>query len=189
MTPVITSVTKFLSLLTLVSDGGIIILAAVFLYYYSSGQLKKLWASRSIKFFSHKALYFSFIVALTATLGSLFYSEIAHFEPCKLCWFQRIFMYPLVLLIGMAIYRKDKRIADYSSAMSLFGAIIASYHYYLQRGGITILPCSAVGYSVSCSQNFTMEFGYVTIPIMSLTAFLVIIILMWFYKRASGIKH
>lgn len=186
--PITTTATKFLSFLTLVSDGGIIFFAIVFLYYFLSGQMEELWKSRLIKFFSKKALYFSFLVALAATLGSLFYSEIAHFEPCKLCWFQRILMYPLVLLIAMAIHKRDKGISDYIIAMSVIGMVIAGYHYYLQRGGATILPCSAVGYSVSCSQNFTMEFGYVTIPMMSLTAFILIMILMWIYKKANTDK-
>src|SRR3989344_3418868 len=128
---------------------------------------------------SEKALWFSFLVALIATSGSLFYSEVAGFEPCKLCWFQRIFMYPQVLLLGMAIWKKDRHIADYGILLAVLGALVAGYHYLLQLGIAPNLPCSAVGYSVSCSQVFVMNFGYITIPLMSFTAFLLIVIALW----------
>ena len=128
---------------------------------------------------AQKALWFAFLVALIATAGSLFYSEIAGFEPCKLCWFQRIFMYPQVLLLGMAIWKKERAIADYGILLAVLGALVAGYHYLLQLGIAPNLPCSAVGYSVACSQVFVMNFGYITIPLMSFTAFLLVIIALW----------
>jgi len=131
------------------------------------------------------ALGFSFIVALIAALGSLFYSEIAGFEPCKLCWFQRIFMYPQVILFGMAIYLKDKNILNYSIALSLIGAVIAGYHYLLQIGAAPPVACPIVGFSVDCVQTFAMQFGYITIPMMALTAFLLIIFFSIVQKLSS----
>lgn len=124
----------------------------------------------------------AWLVAFTAMSGSLFYSEIAGFTPCMLCWYQRILMYPLVLLLGMAIVRNEKTIIPYVKAQAGLGAIIALYHYFLQRGGPSIVPCSAtIGYSESCSQSFTMSYGYITIPFMALSAFVGIIVLlhMW----------
>lgn len=127
--------------------------------------------------FIHKnVLLFSFIVALTATLGSLFYSEIAGYEPCKLCWFQRIVMYPQAIILGIALVKKDKGVGEYGIALSGIGAIVAGYHYLLQIGIAPKLPCSAVGYSASCAQRFVMNFGYITIPMMTLTAFILIFI-------------
>ena len=131
-----------------------------------------------LRFFGDNAVLFALIVALIATSGSLFYSEIAGYEPCKLCWFQRIFMYPQVLLLGLALWKKEgKQIAPYSVLLSSIGALIAGYHYLLQLDLVPSLPCSAVGYSVSCSQRFVMQFGYITIPLMAFTAFLLIIVL------------
>src|SRR3989338_190832 len=76
----------------------------------------------------------AFLVALFATLGSLFYSEIAHYTPCLLCWYQRIFKYPQVFLLGLGLVKRDKNIADYSLLLSVIGGILAAYHYLLQLG-------------------------------------------------------
>lgn len=136
-----------------------------------------------IRFFGKNAVVFSFIVAVIATFGSLFYSEIAGYEPCKLCWFQRILMYPQVILLGLALWKK--RYLNYQSiVLSIMGAIIAGYHYLLQVGFAPVsLPCSAVGYSGACSQRFVMQFGYITIPMMAFTAFILIAI--FFTARSS----
>ena len=113
-----------------------------------------------------------------ATGGSLFYSEIAGFDPCKLCWFQRIFMYPLAILLGLALIRKDFKFTFYPFALTLIGAIISLYHNTIYYGGISIFPCEPFGLGVSCTKVLVMEFGYVTIPLMALTAFLLIILLL-----------
>ncbi len=132
-----------------------------------------------VQFFGKNATLFSFIVALIAMLGSLFYSEIAGYEPCKLCWFQRIFMYPQVILLGIALWKKNGTSTIYNSiVLSAIGALIAGYHYLLQIGIAPEIPCSAVGYSVACSQRFVMSFGYITIPMMAFTAFALIILFM-----------
>lgn len=130
-----------------------------------------------IGFFGKHALLFSFFVAIIATAGSLFYSEIAGYEPCKLCWYQRILMYPQVIILGTALIVRDARVRIYSVTLSIAGFLIAGYHYLLQLGIAPNLPCSAVGYSVSCAKNFVMNFGYITIPLMSFTAFSLILCL------------
>lgn len=150
---------------------------------------KKSFGQKVLSFFGKNATIFSFLVALVATLGSLFYSEIAHYEPCKLCWFQRILMYPQVLLLGLAFLKRDKHIGSYIMLMSGAGAVIAFYHYLLQRGiAQELLPCSAVGYSVSCAQKFVMQYGYITIPFMALSGFLVIFFL-FLAQRAAQKKE
>ncbi len=167
MNPLVPTVSKVLSLLTILGQVIVlIVLISFFIYKKNKNKLDIL---------DKHALVFSFIIALAATLGSLFYSEIAGYEPCKLCWFQRIFMYPLVLLLGMAVWKKDNGISNYVIVMSTLGALIAGYHYLLQIGAApALVPCSTVGYSVSCAEKFVMNFGYITIPLMSLTAFLLI---------------
>lgn len=168
----VTVVNQFLAILTIISE---ILVALIILSLLIKTPLTK----RFLAFLQRNSLLFAFIIALIATLGSLFFSEIAKFDPCKLCWYQRILMYPQVLLLGGAYLRKEKNIAFYSMIMSIGGAIIAFYHYLLQIGRIgELLPCSAVGYSVSCSQKFVLLFGYITIPMMALSAFLLIIALL-----------
>lgn len=128
------------------------------------------------------AFFLAFLVALTSTAGSLFYSEIVGFTPCALCWYQRILMYSQVILFGLALWKNEKITADYHIALSVFGGALAGYHYMLQIGVLPPLSCSAVGFSVSCAERFVMSFGYITIPMMSLTAFGLIVILMTFQK-------
>jgi len=166
----ITTVLWSLASLTVIAQVLIVVLLAAFIFP------KKL--QPVVHFFGKYAFVFAFIVALLATSGSLFFSEIAHFAPCILCWFQRIFMYPQTFLFGLALYKKDRHIADYGILLSIIGGLIAVYHYLMQIGVITSGPCSAVGYSVSCTTNFFLYFGYVSIPLMSLTAFVLILFLL-----------
>lgn len=128
-----------------------------------------------LSFFCKRAFLFGFIVALGGTAASLFYSEIAGYAPCSLCWISRIFLYPQVILLGMALWKKDTHIGDYSIALSLVGGLVAAYHSYIQYGGSTLIPCLVQGL---CSQRFVFEYGYITIPLMALTAFAFIIIIM-----------
>jgi disulfide bond formation protein DsbB len=166
-------VNQILSTLTVI--GQIIIISAIIFFGFI---FKKKKNNIFFNYISNHSILFAFIVALTATSGSLFYSEIAGFDPCKLCWLQRIFMYPQVILLGIALKRKDMGVIYYSLALSMIGAIIAGYHYLLQIDIAPATPCSAIGSSASCSQVFVMNFGYVTIPMMSFTAFLLIIVFM-----------
>ena len=149
-------------------------------------QLKK---NTIVVWVGERGLLLSFIVASVATLGSLFYSEVAGYEPCKLCWYQRIFMYPLAILLGIAWERRDKSIIPYVLTLTGIGAVIASFHYYLQLIPTSpLVPCSAVGVAVSCTTREFTHFGYVTIPMMSLTAFLLIIGALWCNRIISNKK-
>ena len=134
-----------------------------------------------IKFFGNRAFLLAFGIALLSMLGSLFYSEIAGYEPCKLCWLQRIVMYPQVLFFGLALWKKEFSLAIFSLLMSVIGLVIAAYHYLLQIGVVSSTACGAVGYSVSCSQRFVMQYGYITLVMMSLTAFAMVSVLMITY--------
>ena len=133
-------------------------------------------------FIAKHGILFAFIVSLTATLGSLFYSEIVGYQPCILCWYQRILMYPQVILLGMALWKKDKSIINYSIVLSLVGSFIAAYHHLMQIGIVPEGSCGAVGYSVSCAKIFVLTFGYIGLPLMALTAFLLMITSLTFAK-------
>ncbi len=80
-------------------------------------------------------------------------------------------MYPQVLLYVFALWKKDHHIINYGLILSIVGGAISAYHYLLQLGVVPNLPCSAIGYSVSCSARFVLNFGYITIPMMALAAF------------------
>lgn len=119
---------------------------------------------------------FPILVSFLATIGSLFYSEYAGYEPCKLCWFQRIFMYPQFIIFIVAYFLKDKKVFYYSLILSIVGGVTAFSHYLLQFGFLKTESCGVVGYSVSCVKKFVAEFGFVTIPLMATVAFLLLIL-------------
>lgn len=149
------------------------------------------WFSKNqkiIKLTQKFAVKIILLIALTATLGSLFYSDIAGYTPCKLCWYQRILMYPQVLLVGIALFLKDKKVVFYTLGLSLVGAVIAAYHYAIQLGLSPLTPCSSVGYSVSCAEKFVMQFGYITIPMMSFSAFVLIAVLSLYSLRQTRME-
>lgn len=129
-------------------------------------------------------LYLAWGQALFATIGSLYFSEIQHITPCLLCWYQRILMFPLVIIIAVGIIRRTKDLPYFVLPMSLLGASIAFYHYLLQRGVLPerIAPCTE---GVSCASRFVEYFGFVTIPLLSFIAFSVISLAMILYLRQS----
>ena len=129
-------------------------------------------------FFKDQGVLIAFFAVLIAVLGSLIYSEILGYEPCKLCWIQRIFLYPQLVVLGFALYGKHKgsyALLDSAFALSILGGIVALYHYLLQLGIIPEGSCAAIGSAVSCAKQFVLAFGFITIPMMSLSAFALII--------------
>lgn len=167
-------IAKVLELLTLFSDAVIILLLIIFISYIFSK--KKKFLKSIARMSKNNYLEIGFIVALVATLGSLFYSEVMGYTPCKLCWYQRILMYPQTIMFGLALWKKRTYLAIESVVLSLIGLIIASYHYLLQIGLVTSSNCDAVGYSSKCSEFFTLSYGYVTIPMMAATAFALLLL-------------
>lgn len=114
------------------------------------------------------ALPLGLLTSLFAVLGSLYYSEFLHIEPCELCWYQRIFIYPMVVLFGLAWYKKvDKHVYDYIMILSGMGLTIALYHHYLQLGYNLLKPCSSAPFAVDCSTPTFIEFGFITYPFMA----------------------
>jgi len=118
------------------------------------------------------ALAIGFVIAVGAVVGSLYYSDIVGYEPCSLCWWQRVFIYPQMVLFAIALWRKDKNIFDYTLALSIIGGIIALYHSYIQYGGSPLFECGVE--AVSCAKRFVYAFDYITIPLMSLSTLAVL---------------
>ena len=122
-------------------------------------------------------IWIAWVIALLATLGSLFYSEISQFIPCRLCWFQRIGMYPLSVLLLMAALRRDTRGgALYGMPLAVFGAIVAIYHIYIENHPEAETAGCKIG--APCATKWIDKLGYITIPTLALTAFLVIIVML-----------
>ncbi|WP_047373736.1 disulfide oxidoreductase [Exiguobacterium sp. ZOR0005] len=133
-------------------------------------------------FFNRYGLYVAWLVSLTATLGSLYFSEIRGFVPCELCWVQRIFMYPLVFLLGIAVFTDDRSVKKYVLPLSIVGGLISLYHYLVQKvpGFADIKPCTQ---GVPCNVQYINWFGFVTIPFLALTAFTIITLLLLTVKK------
>lgn len=129
-------------------------------------------------------VYIALFQAIIATLGSLFFSEVLHFPPCVLCWYQRICMYPLVVIITTAVLRKDKNVHFYVLPLATIGWVIALYHNLLYYKLIpeSLKPCVT---GVSCTTKYIEWFGFVTIPLLSFIAFTVIIICMTLFYSTT----
>ena len=114
-------------------------------------------------------LALAWAVALVATLGSLYFSDVADFIPCRLCWFQRIAMYPLALILFLAVIARDRRGAYYAVALPVVGAVISLWHLYIEANPEKESAACRIG--APCSTKWIDELGYVTIPMLALTAF------------------
>lgn len=119
------------------------------------------------------SLLFIWGVSLVATLGSLYFSEIRQFEPCKLCWFQRILMYPIVLISFIAFIQKNARIALTTLVFSCIGGAISLYHYGIQKLDFLTENAPSCG-RIPCSGQYINWLEFITIPFLALTAFVLI---------------
>lgn len=127
-------------------------------------------------------LYVAWVISIVATLGSLFFSEIQGFIPCELCWYQRILMYPLVVILGAAVFTNDFKVKRYVLPLTIIGIIIGIMHYLQQKvpslSGLT--PCEQ---GVPCNVEYINWLGFITIPFLSLTAFVLITICVLLIKK------
>ncbi|MGP4073750.1 disulfide oxidoreductase [Piscibacillus sp. B03] len=114
-------------------------------------------------------LILSFLISLVASLGSLYFSEVMGYIPCELCWYQRILMYPLVFLLGIAFIKGDKGIKVYVLPFVFLGLILSAYHYITQRISVNKLTSCFIG--GNCNNMYIDVFGFITIPFLSFIAF------------------
>lgn len=133
-----------------------------------------------LSYVSRRRLLLAFLVSLTATLGSLFFSEIAGLEPCKLCWFQRIFMYPQAVILLVAYLKRDELVGKYIVPLAGIGILFSAYNIYIQQINA---PTSCSASNASCDVIEFIKFGYITIPVMAFTAFAVLITLFTLYRE------
>lgn len=126
-----------------------------------------------------KAIWIAFLVALVATVGSLIYSEVIHFVPCRLCWFQRIAMYPLAIVLLVGGLRGERQVKFYALPLALIGLAISIYHYLIQT--FPNLEGGACDPANPCSAKYVDIFGFISIPFMAGSGFMVIAVLLGLY--------
>ena len=129
-------------------------------------------------------LFASWLLAAIATIGSLFFSEVMGIEPCSLCWYQRIFMYPLVVILLIGMFPLDLSVVRYALPLAVIGWAVAVYHYLLYTGYIpeNMQPCSE---GVSCTDIDLELLGFITIPMLSILSFTAIIALLLGFRKWS----
>jgi disulfide bond formation protein DsbB len=130
------------------------------------------------------ALWLAALVALASMAGSLYLSEVAGFEPCVLCWYQRIAMYPLVVILGIAAVRGEVGVRRYVAPVAAIGAAVSVWHIGVER--LPGLPSGSCSLSAPCDLIWVERFGFVTIPVMALAGFLAILTLLFVYADRGG---
>jgi disulfide bond formation protein DsbB len=159
----------FFALLAAIAQAGVA--AALLLWWLGRrpGPARRL-RDAALREVGGAALWIAWGVAAIATAGSLYYSEIAGFTPCELCWYQRIAMYPLVVILGIAAWRNDRSVARAALPLAAIGGAISSYHSLIQRfpeltGGTSCDPAAP------CTAILVWQLGYLSIPLMALSGF------------------
>ena len=122
-------------------------------------------------------IFGAWLVATVSTLGALFFGEVMQLPPCVLCWYQRIFMFPLVVILPLGLFPFDRNVVRYALPLAVIGLLFAVFHLLLIAGVIpeSIKPCTQ---GVPCSETVIEWFGFVTIPLLSVLAFLTILALL-----------
>ena len=122
-------------------------------------------------------IFGAWLIASVSTLGALFFGEVMMLPPCVLCWYQRIFMFPLVLILPLGLFPFDRNVVRYALPLAGIGCLFAVFHMLLVAGVIpeSIKPCTQ---GVPCSETVIEWFGFVTIPLLSVVAFLTILALL-----------
>lgn len=172
--------TKTLAVVTFIGNIATVVLLIVWL-------IRRPIFVRFMRLLGSVALPVGFLLSAASTFGSLVYSEVVGFPACILCWIQRVFMYPQAIVYFLAVWRREQLIAPYGFALSVIGGGVALYQWVKDMIHVYtgyIVPCPAVSGLPSCDTIYINEFGYITIPMLALNAFILIGITMW-----AGIRY
>ena len=161
----------FSALLGLMALGG-----AIALIVARIAAIRSAAAASVVEAVAPSALWLAFVVAATSMLGSLYFSEVAHFAPCKLCWYQRIAMYSLAIILLIAAVKKDRGVIKYAVPLAVIGLVVSTYHYLLEW--FPQIETSVCSLDVPCTAVWFREFGFVSLSLMAGSAFLAIIVLL-----------
>jgi disulfide bond formation protein DsbB len=159
------------SLGTVVLQIVTVLLVLVYIYERQGGQTSFL-----LTLTRQYGLLGIFLISLFGTILTLVYSEVFGFIPCGLCWLQRVFLYPIVVISAVALVKRDLNATLYIMWLAVFGAIVGIYQHYLQMGGSAFVSCPVAGAGADCAKRIVFEFGYITFPLMAVTLFAFIFI-------------
>ncbi len=173
---------KTLGLGILVLHVALAVALLVYIYHKISGKKLPFMFYNFKNFISSNGLIFALIISIAATLGSLVYSEIIGLPPCDLCWYQRALLYPQVVILAVALVKKNRDIYDYVIGLNIIGIIIAGYQYIMQMINYSG-PCPIGNGSIYCFTKDVFEFGYITLPLMSISVFVLIALLTYLYNE------
>lgn len=179
------TIVTLLSFATLCGDILVLLLLLLFLLEKTDIHVR---FNAAMSVLERHGLLLLFLIAFMASAGSLFFSEVAQWTPCKDCWFQRIFMYAQVPILLVALLRRDRGIAPYILTLCLIGMLFSLNQYVAQIRTI-LLPSLAGTCSdpvTNCNVSQIFKFGYVTIPMMALTAFALNALIAARIMRRSG---
>jgi disulfide bond formation protein DsbB len=160
----------FFSLLAIVAGAGALLLLGARLVARTSATARRL-----VLAVDDAALWLAFLVAATCTGGSLYFSEVANYVPCQMCWYQRIFMYSSAVVLLVAAIRRDRSVRWYVGPLAGIGALVSSYHYLIEWK--PSLEGGACGTGPSCADIWFRELGFVTLAFMALCGFVAILVL------------
>jgi len=160
----------FFSLLALIAGGGALALLVARLAARTSAR-----AAELVGAIDGAALWIAFLVAATCMLGSLYFSEVANFIPCNLCWYQRIAMYPLAVILLVAAIRGDRGVRWYVVPLAAIGALTSTYHYLVEWH--PSLEGDVCGVGPDCSAVWFRELGFVSLSFMALCGFVAVLVL------------
>ena len=169
------AVERFYAILAMAAIGAMVVLVTLRLLSIPSDWAFDAYAPIARAVHAH-GVAAAWIVAALAMAGSLWFSDVAKFTPCTLCWYQRIAMYPLVIILGMAIVRRERRAPTGTVALATIGAVIAAYHVTLEW--IPSLDTGACAVSAPCTLVWFRAYGVFSMPTLALTAFLLILTLL-----------
>ncbi len=149
---------------------GVLLAGIVLAYDLGTGR-------RFAKYIERFGMWVATAVTFFASVMTLVYSDVFGVIPCGLCWFERVMMYPQVLMGVTALYFKDTLMPRYGIVLSVVGLIISSYHHFIQMGGSQFIKCPATGAGADCAKRFIFEFGFITFPLMAAILFAFLIVL------------
>jgi disulfide bond formation protein DsbB len=175
--------TNFFLVLTLIADAVVVAVALLALACVVSPGARRAWRATAA-FLGPQSLLLAWVVAIVTTAGSLWYSEHFHFLPCELCWYQRILMYPLVAILGVGWFRRDRAVWITALPFLVLGPMVSLYHWLVER-----VPSFAESTSCSidapCSAPYFEKLGFVTLAWMALSSFLLMGSLLALYATTT----
>ena len=177
---------SFFTILTLLANAVVVAGIVLALAALVSGGARR-FAGSVIDAVGPSSRLLAWLVAAIATAGSLYYSEIADFVPCRMCWFQRICMYPLAAVLLVGVLLRDHRARWYAAPFVIVGIPLSSYHWLMERG--VFEESSSCSATVPCAVPWFEELGYVTLAFMALSGFLLIgtlLVVDWLWERRSA---